>query len=694
MTSRDIATDAASDDDMDTEASSVDGNQLDDEADTRSAAELLDALIAREQLTGLTATGLMEVLAMLSSKWLTPFPSINDCWSTTCVRLGLDPMLLHTPKAIEVAASRDIIGLMELFKFMEGAVYDGDENQSEVMTSTQTRVGLNRREQFSRIAQVIHMSRNAQMYMAGAMCVADDSVFPTLGWEETTVTLFNDDTQRPHQIVLLHVLDLLGQPTIRYRKSGDSCYGEVLSTRECPTHAFDHICTIQEFIYKHIRQDNNYPMWSLLTRGSLDTASHVAKFIEESVQSKFPELKRNRHLFAFDNGLFDTMYIAFYPFDARDDWDTIAAAATRRLQTHNPSCVAIAPTRADVATNYFKVDFDASLLDAEDIMHIDPSAIPCDDAEKIVFDQSMDQASVFWFFVFLGRLMYDVGTHDNWQLIFFLKGVAGCGKSTFVQFMRYLIGLSRVGVMASNAETKFALGPLYDKDMVACLETKRDFTVPQSDIQSMASGEALSIAIKHKPAETVTWTAPLFFVGNELPDWRDASGSMARRLMLFVFRKRITEVDTGMAERMQKNTAAFLLRIIISYRQAVIQYGDSGIWGKKDGEHIIPAQLRKFREDMVHAVQPLMHYLNRSGQFAVCRDFLDRDPNNFYIPESVVRDGFKKWCKDSSIDSPPWNEDLWLVTFEDSGINRRYDTRDWEGDEVSDFFLFGISLAN
>ena len=154
-------------------------------------------------------------------------------------------------------------------------------------------------------------------------------------------------------------------------------------------------------------------------------------------------------------------------------------------------------------------------------MDINPSSIGCDEAEKIVADQAMDDASVLWFFVFMGRLMYNVGTHDNWQLIFFLKGVTGCGKSTFVLFKRYVIGLSRVGVMPSNAETKFALGPLFDKDMVACLETKRDFTVPQSDIQSMPPLEALSIAIKHKPAETVTWTAPLFFVGNELPDWRD-----------------------------------------------------------------------------------------------------------------------------------------------------------------------------
>jgi hypothetical protein len=145
---------------------------------------------------------------------------------------------------------------------------------------------------------------------------------------------------------------------------------------------------------------------------------------------------------------------------------------------------------------------------------------------------------------------------------------------------------------------------------------------------------------------------------------------------------------------MQANTAAFLLRITVSYRQAVILYGDTGIWGRKDNEFILPAQLRKFRDDMVHAVQPLMNYLNRSGQFMICRDFMDKEPGDYYIPESVVRDGFKKWCKDSSIESPAWNEDLWHVTFEDSGIERRHDTRDWEGDLVSDFFLFGIGLAS
>ena len=705
MTSRDIATDAADDDDSmmgtstegaeDSRDARDDVSQHDGDHSAAGATELYEALKAQAAPTGVTTTGLLGVLQLLSDKWLSPFNDRNRCWGIMCERLGLDPDALHTPNEIDVAMSREIIGLMELFKYMDAAVHTEDDgSQSDVMTSAQTPRGIARRETFSRIAQVIHLSHKGQLYMSGAMCVANDDVFPTLGWEETAVTLFNDDSQRPHQIVLLHVLDLLAQPHVRYRKSGDSCYSEVITKSKYASHAFAKVCTITEFIYANITHEFNYPIWSLMTQSSLDGASHVAKFLEESVQSKFPELRRNRHLFAFENGLFDTEQVAFYPFAERNDWEAIAAAATHRLRPHYPKFVAVPPARTAVATNYFAVEFDAhTLTDADDFMDIDPSSIACDDALKIIEDQALDTEAIVWFFVFLGRLMYDVGTHDNWQLIFFLKGVAGCGKSTFVSFMRHVIGLSRVGVMASNAETKFALGPLYEKDMVACLETKRDFAIPQSDIQSMASGEALSIAIKHKPAETITWTAPLFFVGNELPDWRDASGSMARRLMLFVFRKRIMDVDTGLAERMQANTAAFLLRIVVSYRQAVILYGDSGIWGKKDGEYILPAQLRKFRDDMVHAVQPLMNYLNRSGQFVLCRDLLDQQHLDYYIPETVIRDGFRKWCKDSSIESPPWNEDLWHITFEDAGIARRHDTRDWDGDSISDFFLFGIGLA-
>lgn len=127
------------------------------------------------------------------------------------------------------------------------------------------------------------MSHKAQLYMSGALSIADDSVFLTLGWKETVVSLFSDDSQRTHQIALLHVLDLLAQPHVWYRKSGDLCYGEIMSRDGYATHAFEKKCTILDFIFSNIMVENNYPTWCLMTQGSLETMLHVSKFLENSV---------------------------------------------------------------------------------------------------------------------------------------------------------------------------------------------------------------------------------------------------------------------------------------------------------------------------------------------------------------------------------------------------------------------------
>ena len=200
MPSSDIATTVASDDDsvvddasMDAFADGIvsgDGEEpvhVDCDANAASAVALLVALKARTQLTGVTATGLLCVLTLLADKWLSPFDNVNNWWGVTCVRLGLDPAVVYAPNEIDVAVSREIVGIMELFKYMDALVHVDDANQSEVMTSIQTSAGVARREKFSRIVQVIHMSHRALLYMTGAIRIADDDVVPMLGWEEIAV---------------------------------------------------------------------------------------------------------------------------------------------------------------------------------------------------------------------------------------------------------------------------------------------------------------------------------------------------------------------------------------------------------------------------------------------------------------------------------------------------------------------------
>ena len=53
------------------------------------------------------------------------------------------------------------------------------------------------------------------------------------------------------------------------------------------------------------------------------------------------------------------------------------------------------------------------------------------DTQKFADDTKM------WIFVMLARCFFPVGHLDYWQVIFFVKGVAGSGKSTIAKWLRH-----------------------------------------------------------------------------------------------------------------------------------------------------------------------------------------------------------------------------------------------------------------
>ena len=81
--------------------------------------------------------------------------------------------------------------------------------------------------------------------------------------------------------------------------------------------------------------------------------------------------------------------------------------------------------------------------------------------------------------------------------------------------------------------------------MIPDLPTHFSKIINQSDFQSMSSGETVSIARKNKTAiSDGNWTAPLVFAGNYLPDYNDNSGSVSRRLCVFLFSQLIESRNT------------------------------------------------------------------------------------------------------------------------------------------------------
>ena len=75
--------------------------------------------------------------------------------------------------------------------------------------------------------------------------------------------------------------------------------------------------------------------------------------------------------------------------------------------------------------------------------------------------------------ILLGRLLFRVRQHDNWEVVPFLYGAAGTGKSTFLEVVTAMHGAHQVGTISSTFEPTFGLEALHDKFVVMCREDEQ-----------------------------------------------------------------------------------------------------------------------------------------------------------------------------------------------------------------------------
>jgi hypothetical protein len=73
-----------------------------------------------------------------------------------------------------------------------------------------------------------------------------------------------------------------------------------------------------------------------------------------------------------------------------------------------------------------------------------------------------------WIFIFMGRMLHELNKFDQWQVILFIKGKGGTGKSCLLQICKAFFAAEDVAVLSSNCERKFGLSAIYDKFMFLC----------------------------------------------------------------------------------------------------------------------------------------------------------------------------------------------------------------------------------
>lgn len=551
---------------------------------------------------------------------------------------------------------------------------------------TSTEDGLLRKKEMLRIVRVQRHVVKAykQLQFARISCdperdaVENDD--PDLNF--SMISFESDEKRTPYQNMIWHVLQLIEQR--RYRKLGEYLYEEIVTEDGYLSFAWKQVQTITEFIYENVTKELDYTMWKHST-STPHSVTDCATHIQNSSELEAPLLNFNRRLFAFRNGIYNIEQNAFYPFDAQQQWPQICQQAVRKIQQWRPDFLGRCPCRGDVAIAYKNLMFPSDVNDM-DLNTFDPASIPTPEVDQVLDDQKLSDDTKAWFFIMLGRLLYDVGEIDCWQILLFLKGVAGSGKSTIANLMKQVYPSDLVGTLSSNAEAKFGLAPLHDKKLIICPEVKDNFGVSQGDLQSMISGEDVSVPIKHRDALTVNWKTPLLFCGNELPGWKDAAGSMKRRLLCFEFAWKVKGGDPLLPVKMAANIHFFIYKINTYYLQACSQYRNKTLWDKKpDGTPILSKELHRFAEQMRITVDPLYYYIKESNEVEVIE--------GAYTPMNLFNERFRMFCKGKGINPPQWTEDLYRECFNDIGVTVSTATLLYEGVERKDKYIHGIELS-
>jgi len=446
----------------------------------------------------------------------------------------------------------------------------------------------------------------------------------------------------PFQNLVLYLLNSIYKK--RYRRypptgeveNGDEkfCYKEIYTKRGFYTYAWKKDISVERLVYKSCKKELNYEQWHNLTVDKTNGINAI-KFLSKTDDPQFIELKKKRDVFSFQNGV----YLA-------KNYDPITGKYFDRFYKYGT--YPALPNNI-VSAKYFPVKFNMY----EDIE--DWYDIPTPYLQSILDFQFYDQEERIeiskWMYILIGRMLYNVGDLDDWQIIAFIKGIAGTGKGTILtKIIKCFYEPDDVGILSNDGETQFGLSGFHDKKIFIAPEIKGDLKLPQASFQSIVSGEDLVVPVKYKTPQNVVWKTPGFLAGNETPNYTDNSGSLSRRLVIFAFMKKVPKkkVDPLLGKKLKNEIPTILKKCNIAYLKMINKYAGSNIW------QILPKYFIKNQQELSQDTNSLMAFLT-SG--------IIQFDNNIYIRETTFRQAFNLYCKENNLKSIKYNKDLFTLPF-------------------------------
>ena len=396
--------------------------------------------------------------------------------------------------------------------------------------------------------------------------------------------------------------------------------------------------SVEDFVLEQTSPTNEINF--LLATNSKSNTKDIIEHLKKVSDPRYPDLKKDRHVFSFRNGV----YISKYKKDEFGNWRDYFYRYGDKPAL--PSAV--------VACKYFDLDFNNFDEESKKPGWDWYTDIPTPNFQKIIDYQYCDEEDYVeickWLYILIGKMIYPLRELDKWQILPFLLGQAGSGKSTITNVIRDIFDTNDVGTIENRSEQLFGLSEVQGKNIYILAEVKRNFDIDQAMFQKMISGEDVSLPRKYKSPIKVTWSMPGFMCANEVPGFGDSSGSISRRLLVFKYVKRVMDdmTDPDLEDKLKNEMALLIKKFNCAYLDATNKYRHKDIW------HVVPKYFQKTKEALGQETNPMKHFLS-SGKIEYGKDL--------YVHEKTFKDVFRDHCSENNLGRPKWTSTLYEEPF-------------------------------
>lgn len=578
----------------------------------------VDAQEIRTNWDNLTKEELVDKFVQASSRWLYAFPDIDLVIKPSTA----DEFIRSNIAVIQLSTRNfqlDRFDLASINKGWKTCIYEGsyllyEFARKDILYDIDPRSEITYHLQINKILEVVDYCGKSMLNLYHARVAFDPNYDYSMN-DDISLSRFSPmdySKNSPYQDLLLYLLSTLYQRGLRRYK--DYVYSKIFSNDGYFTYAWKQLYEIQGFVYESIQKEVNFQQWFNATSNH-SNIDKVVKHLSNCKDKEFPELKKNRHIFSFKNGVYvnklegpkGELYDGFYRFGE---------------QPTLPSNM--------VACKYFETNFEPFDLfeckygSSDTLKKINDESwyedIPTPNFQKILeyqFKSHSDYHEISkWMYTLIGRLLFDVGECDSWQVFPYFQGIAGTGKGTILKIPAMFYEPEDIATLENTTEKVFGLEGLYDKYIFIAAELKDNLNIDQAKFQKMISGEDVSVAIKNKTAKSVIWKTPGAGAGNTTI-FQDNSGSISRRFVTFMFDKKVRKGDGDpmLEKKLHDEVPRLLLKCTRAYCSAVNKYSKKDLW------NVLPKYFLDIKDTISQETNVIKHFLS-SGRFEFGEGYL------------------------------------------------------------------------